>query len=156
MLNKVTLIGRVGQINNIAATNGGTQVINYSLATTKSIKDKVTGQFNDETEWHRLVSFGKCAEHISQKVTQGDLLYLEGELRTRKWEKNGVDHYTTEIVVNDFPRKLPRYFTQQPGAQGQNQGGQQYSPQAQPHGEATQQQYRQHPQNSMDDLPPNF
>lgn len=111
MLNKAQLIGRLGQ-KDVRSTPSGNQVVSYSIATTKSLKDKETGQWKEITEWHRCVSFNKTAEHIGMNVEPGDLLFLEGELRTRKWQtQSGEDRYTTEIVVNDFPRKLPKYFS---------------------------------------------
>lgn len=110
MYQKVILIGRVGQ-KQLGYTKTQKPVAQYSLATTRSFKDKQTGQWNELTEWHRLVSFNQCAEHVDGKLEPGDLIQVEGELRTRKWQdKNGIDRYTTEIVVNDFPRKLPRYY----------------------------------------------
>ncbi|QFT57096.1 single-stranded DNA-binding protein [Microbulbifer sp. THAF38] len=110
MYQKVILIGRIGQKNS-SYTKTQKPVAQYSLATTKSIKDKQTGDWNEHTEWHRLVSFNRCAEHVNNKLESGDLIQVEGELRTRKWQdQNGSDRYTTEIVVYDFPKKLPRYF----------------------------------------------
>jgi len=111
MLNKAQLIGRLGQ-KDVRSTPNGMQVVSYSIATTKSLKDRETGEWKENTEWHRCVSFNKTAEHIGMNVEPGDLLFLEGELRTRKWQtQSGEDRYTTEIVVNDFPRKLPKYFS---------------------------------------------
>ena len=111
MLNKAQLIGRLGQ-KDVRSTPSGMQVVSYSIATTKSLKERETGEWKENTEWHRCVSFNKTAEHIGMNVEPGDLLFLEGELRTRKWQtQSGEDRYTTEIVVNDFPRKLPKYFS---------------------------------------------
>lgn len=111
MLNKAQLIDRLGQ-KDVRSTPNGMQVVSFSIATTKSLKDKETGEWKENTEWHRCVSFNKTAEHIGMNVEPGDLLFLEGELRTRKWQtQSGEDRYTTEIVVNDFPRKLPKYFS---------------------------------------------
>ncbi|OLF84527.1 single-stranded DNA-binding protein [Marinobacter sp. C18] len=105
------------------------QVVSYSIATTKSLKDRETGEWKENTEWHRCVSFNKTAEHIGMNVEPGDLLFLEGELRTRKWQtQSGEDRYTTEIVVNDFPRKLPKYFSKN--------GSQQAAPAPQPQQQA--------------------
>ena len=128
MLNKAQLIGRLGQ-KEVRSTPSGTQVVSYSIATTKSLKDKDTGEWKENTEWHRCVSFNKTAEHIGMNVEPGDLLFLEGELRTRKWQtQSGEDRYTTEIVVNDFPRKLPKYFSKN--------GSQQAAPAPQPQQQA--------------------
>ena len=128
MLNKTQLIGRLGQ-KDVRSTPNGMQVVSYSIATTKSLKDRETGEWKENTEWHRCVSFNKTAEHIGMNVEPGDLLFLEGELRTRKWQtQNGEDRYTTEIVVNDFPRKLPKYFSKN--------GSQQAAPAPQPQQQA--------------------
>lgn len=112
MLNKTTLIGRIGQLTP-AATSAGKSVMQFTMATSKSYKDKETGDWKELTEWHRLVSFEKCADHIRTKLNPGDLIYIEGELRTRKWQakQSGETHYITDIVVRDFPKKLPRYYT---------------------------------------------
>src|SRR5690554_1864054 len=128
MLNKAQLIGRLGQ-KDVRSTPNGMQVVSFSIATTKSLKDKETGEWKENTEWHRCVSFNKTAEHIGMNVEPGDLLFLEGELRTRKWQtQSGEDRYTTEIVVNDFPRKLPKYFSKN--------GSQQAAPAPQPQQQA--------------------
>ena len=128
MLNKAQLIGRLGQ-KDVRSTPNGMQVVSYSIATTKSLKDRETGEWKENTEWHRCVSFNKTAEHIGMNVEPGDLLFLEGELRTRKWQtQSGEDRYTTEIVVNDFPRKLPKYFSKN--------GSQQAAPAPQPQQQA--------------------
>lgn len=112
MYQQVILIGRVGK-KAFGHTVSQKPFATLSLATTRSFKDKQSGEWSEHTEWHQLVSFNQCAEHINLKVESGDLLLVEGELRTRKWQDaNGVDRYTTEIVVSDFPRKLPRYFSQ--------------------------------------------
>ncbi len=110
MFNKAMLIGRIGQLTP-SATKAGKSVMQFTVATTKSYKDKETGDWKELTEWHRCTSFDKVADHLRFHCNPGDLLKVEGELRTRKWEKNGENHYTTEIVVNDFPLRLPRYYT---------------------------------------------
>lgn len=113
MFQQVILIGRMGQ-KKYGFTKTEKPFAQYSLATTRSYKDKQTGEWTEHTEWHQLVSFNQCAEHINEKIAAGDLLLVEGELRTRKWQDGaGIDRYTTEIVVSDFPRKLPRYFNRE-------------------------------------------
>ena len=108
MLNKVTLIGRIGKINTQVTT-----ATKYSLATTESIKNQQTGEWTEHAEWHNLVSFGKCSEHIRDKLKPGDLVYIEGKLQTTKWQdQSGADRYSTEVVVFDFPKKLPKYYNQ--------------------------------------------
>ena len=106
MYQKVILIGRVGQ-KQLGYTKTQKPVAQYSLATTKSFKDKQTGDWNEHTEWHRLVSFNQCAEHVNNKLEPGDLIQVEGELRTRKWQdQNGQDRYTTEVVLQGFNSNL--------------------------------------------------
>lgn len=124
MYQKTILIGRIGKNEFGVTPNTQTSVANYSIATTKSIKDKETGKWNEKTQWHNCVSFNKCAEHIGENIKPGDLIQVEGELETQKWQDNdGNDRYTTKLVVNDFPKKLPRYF---------NRDGQAASQQSQP------------------------
>ena len=124
MLNKVTLIGRIGKIDTKIST-----ATKYSLATTESHKNQQTGNWDEKTEWHNLVSFGKCSEHIRSKLQPGDLIYIEGKLQTSKWQdQQGNDRYTTEIVVLDFPKKLPKYYNQN-GSNAAPQQGHQYEPQ---------------------------
>lgn len=111
MYQKTTLIGRIGEIKP-GYTKTQKPVTQYSVATSKSVKNKKTEQWEEVTEWHRIVSFNKCAEIIRDKYEVGDLLVLEGELSTHKWEdSNGTTHYTTQLIVQDFPKKLPRFFT---------------------------------------------
>ena len=96
-VNKVILIGRLGQNPELRYTQGGTSVSNFSLATNENWTDK-SGQRQERTEWHRVVAWGKTAELCSQYLTKGRQVYLEGKLQTRQWEdQNGQKRYTTEI-----------------------------------------------------------
>jgi single-strand DNA-binding protein len=99
-VNKVILLGRVGKDPEVRALNNGNMVANFSLATSESYKDKTTGEKKETTEWSNLVLWGKTAEIAQKYVSKGDLIYVEGKLQTRSWEKDGVTRYTTEIVVN--------------------------------------------------------
>lgn len=102
-VNKVILVGNVGQEPDVKATQGGSQVVNLSIATSETWNDKQSGQKQDRTEWHRVVFFGKLAEIVSSYVNKGSKLYVEGSLRTRKWQdNNGQDRYTTEIVGGEM------------------------------------------------------
>ncbi len=102
-LNKVILIGRVGADPEIRYMPSGNAVANIRLATNEVYKDKTTGQNQEQTEWHRIVLFGKLAEVVGQYVQKGRLLYLEGRIRTNKWQdQSGQDRYTTEIVANEM------------------------------------------------------
>jgi len=99
-MNKAIIVGRVGQDPEKRATQTGTAVSNFSLATNESIRDQ-SGQTTELTEWHRCVAFGKTAEFINSYVTKGRLVYVDGRLRTRKWtDNNNVTHYSTEIHVD--------------------------------------------------------
>jgi single-strand DNA-binding protein len=105
-LNKVQLIGNVGQEPEIRFTQDGRPIANLSIATSDSWKDK-QGQKQEKTEWHRVVAFGKTAELIQQYVHKGSKLYIEGQLQTRKWTDNqGQDKYTTEVIIQQFGGQL--------------------------------------------------
>lgn len=102
-LNKVILIGRVGADPDIRHMPSGNAVANVRLATNEVYKDKTTGQNQDQTEWHRVVMYGKLAEIVHQYVKKGRLIYVEGRIRTNKWQdQSGQDRYTTEIIANEM------------------------------------------------------
>ena len=102
-VNKVILIGNLGNDPDTRYTAGGAAVANVSLATTDSWRDKETGEQQDRTEWHRVVFFGRLAEIVSEYLHKGSQIYIEGRLQTRKWQdKEGNDRYTTEIVANEM------------------------------------------------------
>jgi single-strand DNA-binding protein len=101
-INKVTLLGNVGQEPEIRTTRGGTKVANLSLATTQYAgKDEATGERRERTEWHRVTVYGAVAELVEKFVSKGSRLYIEGELQTQKWQdrESGQDRYATNIVV---------------------------------------------------------
>jgi len=106
-VNKVILIGRLGRDPEIRYAPSGAAVCSFSIATSRSWKDKATGDKKEETEWHRLVAYDRAAEVIGEYMKKGQVHYFEGRLKTRKWEKDGVDHYTTEVVVDTF-QLLPK------------------------------------------------
>jgi single-strand DNA-binding protein len=100
-INKVILIGNLGQDPEVRYMPSGTAVANVSLATSESWRDRNTGETQERTEWHRVVFFGKLAEVVSQYCKKGSKLYVEGRLQTRKWQgQDGQDRYTTEVVVD--------------------------------------------------------
>ena len=99
-VNKVILVGNVGGDPETRYMPNGNAVTNVTLATSESWKDKQTGQQQDRTEWHRVVFFGRLAEIAGEYLRKGSQVYVEGTLRTREWEKDGVKRYTTEIVVD--------------------------------------------------------
>ena len=101
-INKVILVGNVGTDPEVRYMPSGGAVTNITLATSESWKDKQTGQPQERTEWHRLVFFNRLAEIAGEYVRKGSKLYVEGSLRTRQWEQDGVKRYTTEIVANEM------------------------------------------------------
>jgi single-strand DNA-binding protein len=102
MVNKVLLIGNLGQDPEMRSTASGTSVANLRLATTDRRKDR-EGNWNDHTEWHSVVAFGRTAENVAQYCRKGKQLFVEGRLQTRKWQtKEGVDRYSTEIVADNI------------------------------------------------------
>lgn len=101
-LNKVTLIGNLGNDPEMRALPSGSQVANLSLATTDSWRDKGSGEMQERTEWHRVVVFDRLAEIAGQYLKKGSRVYIEGSLRTRSWEQDGQKKYATEIVCRDM------------------------------------------------------
>ena len=102
-VNKVILLGRVGADPEVKFMPSGTAVLNLSLATNRKFKNQESGNYEDKTEWHRVVFFNKSAETIGQYVKKGQQLYVEGRLQTRKWQdKDGVEKYSTDIISDNF------------------------------------------------------
>jgi single-strand DNA-binding protein len=102
-VNKVILVGNLGQKPEMRYTQTNTAVATLSIATSESWKDKDSGEQREKTEWHRVVFFGKLAEIAEQYLDKGSQLYVEGKLQTRKWQdKEGNDRYTTEILGNEM------------------------------------------------------
>lgn len=102
-INKVILIGNLGQDPEVRYTANGTAVANLRLATSETWRDKQTGEQKENTEWHTVVLFGKTAEIASQYLKKGRQVYIEGRLQTRKWQdKSGNDRFSTEVVGNDM------------------------------------------------------
>jgi len=102
-LNKALLIGRLGKDPETRFMPNGDGVCNVSIATTESWKDKTTGEKKEATEWHRVTMYRKLAEIASQYLKKGSLVYIEGALKTRKWQdQNGKDCYTTEIIADQM------------------------------------------------------
>lgn len=102
-VNKVILIGNLGNDPEVRYTPNGNAVANISLATSETWRDKQSGELQDRTEWHRVVFFNRLAEIVGEYLHKGSKIYVEGSLRTRKWQdKNGVERYTTEIIANEM------------------------------------------------------
>jgi single-strand DNA-binding protein len=170
-INKVTIVGNLGNDPEVKYMPSGGAVANISVATSESWKDKQTGQPQERTEWHRIVFFNRLAEIVGEYLKKGSQVYVEGSLRTRKWQdQGGQDRYTTEVVASEMQMLGGRQgggggmgggadmaYDQTPsyggGAQmgGQQQSGQQSSQQQQPNhsqsnqGQAPQQQQQQRP-----------
>ena len=102
-INKVIIVGNIGQDPEVRYMPSGGAVANVSVATSESWKDKQTGEQVDRTEWHRVVFFNRLGEIAGEYLKRGAKVYIEGSLRTRKWQdKDGQDRYTTEIVANEM------------------------------------------------------
>ncbi|EJF7709214.1 single-stranded DNA-binding protein [Escherichia coli] len=98
-INKVILVGRLGKDPEVRYIPNGGAVANLQVATSESWRDKQTGEMREQTEWHRVVLFGKLAEVAGEYLRKGAQVYIEGQLRTRSWEDNGITRYVTEILV---------------------------------------------------------
>lgn len=156
-LNQVNIIGRLGQDPEIRYANNGTAVCNLTVATSEKWRDKQTQEQKEETEWHRVVVYGKLAEVCGEYLRKGSLAFFSGSLKTRKWQDTaGVERYTTEIRCQDMKMLGGNPAN---GGQGGNAGGQQQSrpqPQQQQSRPQQQPQQNQAPQgtNNFDDDAP--
>ncbi len=157
-INKVILIGNLGADPEVRYTQNNTAIANLSIATSETWKDKQTGEPREQTEWHRCVAYRRLAEIAGEYLKKGSKVYVEGRLQTRKWQgQDGVERYTTEIVINEM-----QMLDGRPGSGQGNYGGGQYQQggqqpqrqaqpqQAQPQGQqpmqqSGQQQQRQQP-----------
>ena len=102
-INKVILIGNLGNDPDVRYTSGGSPIANVNLATSDAWRDKETGDMQERTEWHRVVFFSRLAEIVSEYLRKGSKIYVEGRLQTRKWQdRDGNDRYTTEVVANEM------------------------------------------------------
>jgi single-strand DNA-binding protein len=122
-INKVIIVGNLGADPDIRYFPSGDAVANLSVATSESWRDKNTGEPRERTEWHRVVIRGKLAEIAKQYLHKGSKVYLEGSLRTRKWQtQEGQDRYTTEIVVGGIGSTMQMLDSRGSGPQGGGQG----------------------------------
>ena len=102
-VNKVILIGRLGQDPEVKFTQSGTAVVNFSIATSETWKDKDSGEKNEKTEWHKVVAWRRLAEICGEYLHKGSQVYIEGKLQTRSWEdQDGNKRWTTEVVANQM------------------------------------------------------
>jgi single-strand DNA-binding protein len=118
-INKVILVGNLGQDPEIRYTADGRPIANFSIATSESWKDKNSGEKREKTEWHRVVVFGKLAEICGEYLSKGRQVYIEGKLQTRKWQgQDGQDRYTTEVVIDGFTGTMQMLGTRDGGGGG--------------------------------------
>ncbi|MEF1203058.1 single-stranded DNA-binding protein [Vibrio owensii] len=173
-INKVILVGNLGNDPEIRYMPNGGAVANITIATSESWRDKGTGEQREKTEWHRVVLFGKLAEVAGEYLRKGSQVYVEGQLQTRKWQdQSGQDRYSTEVVVQGFNGVMQMLGGRAQGGapmgggqpQQQQQGGwgqpqqpaqQQYNAPQQQQQQAPQQpqqQYNEPPMDFDDDIP---
>ncbi|MCL9780519.1 single-stranded DNA-binding protein [Vibrio sp. S4M6] len=172
-VNKVILVGNLGNDPEIRYMPNGGAVANITIATSESWRDKATGEQREKTEWHRVALFGKLAEVAGEYLRKGSQVYIEGQLQTRKWQdQNGQDRYTTEVVVQGFNGVMQMLGGRAQGGapagqpMGQAQGGwgqpqqpapamqaQQPSAPTQQAPKPTQPQYNEPPMDFDDDIP---
>ena len=145
-INKVILIGNLGNDPEVKSMPNGNAVANITVATSESWKDKQTGQQQERTEWHRVVFFNRLAEIAGQYLRKGSKVYIEGSLRTRKWQdQSGADRYTTEIVASNMQ------MLDSAGGQHPRNANEQQDAQQEPHQQ--QQQSQQGQAEAFDDIP---
>ena len=101
-VNKVILVGRLGRDPEVRTLESGVSVANFTMATSETYRDKTTNERKEVTEWHNIVLWRGLAEIAQKYLHKGDMVYIEGKLRTRSWEKEGVTRYTTEVVADNM------------------------------------------------------
>ena len=156
-VNKVILVGNIGQDPETKFMPSGGAVTNVSIATSESWKDKATGQPQERTEWHRVVFFNRLAEIAGEYLKKGSKVYVEGQLRTRKWQdQGGQDRYTTEIVASEMQMLDSRGDNEGGGQQARQQAQQPVQQAPAQNRQPQQQPQQQQPQgfdNFDDDIP---
>lgn len=152
-VNKMILLGNLGKDPEVRYQPSGGAVANLTVATSEQWRDKSTGESKEITEWHRVVIFGKLAEVAGEYLRKGSQVYIEGQLRTRKWQaQDGTEKYTTEVVVN-VGGTLQMLGGKQEGGQGNRpQQNQQQRPQQQA-GQSTPPANNEPPMDFDDDIP---
>jgi single-strand DNA-binding protein len=132
-INKVILVGNLGQDPEIRPTSANEAACSFSIATSEVWKDKASGEAKEKTEWHRISSFGRLAEICGQYLIKGSKVYIEGKLRTRKWQDSaGIDKWTTEILLEEM--QILSGGKPKEESQRLNDNGTQRSPMAPPPG----------------------
>lgn len=136
------LVGRLGKDPEVRHLENGATVANFSMATSETYKDKTTGERKEITEWHNIVLWRGLADVASKYLHKGDMVYIEGKLRTRSWEKDNVTRYTTEVVGDNMTMLSPK----------SSGGPSEYSPSSAPSSQGEPNDYKSS-SNSSDDLP---
>lgn len=132
-VNKVILIGNLGQDPSVTYMPSGGAVANITIATSETWQDKATGEKKEKTEWHKVSLFGKLAEVAGEYLRKGSQVYIEGQLQTRKWQdQNGQDRYSTEVVVQGYSGIMQMLGGKSGGQQPAQQGGYSQPQQAAP------------------------
>ena len=123
-VNKVILVGNLGRDPEIRFTQAGKKIANFSIATSEQWRDRQSGERRERTEWHRIVVFNEgLADVVERFVKKGSKLYIEGKLRTRKWQsQDGKDNYSTEVVLEGFNSNLTMLDNRGAGNDGQETG----------------------------------
>ena len=121
-VNKVIIVGNLGKDPEMRSFPNGDQVANVTIATTDRYKDKASGEMKEITEWHRVSFFGRLAEIVGQYLRKGSQVYVEGSLRTRSWEKDGVKQYSTEIRADQMQMLGSRQGQGAPSGGGDDDG----------------------------------
>lgn len=147
-LNKVTIIGYVGKTPETKTANNGTLFCKLSVATTETITDRATGAKTKKTDWHNVVTFGKVAEICEKYISKGHQVYIEGKLKNGSYEKDGITHYTTDIMASSV---LSLERRQTDGNTNINYQG--HQPKQSYQQQSYQQQYSQPKQQSFSDIP---
>ncbi|WP_135077159.1 single-stranded DNA-binding protein [Terasakiella sp. SH-1] len=119
-VNKVILVGNLGRDPEVRFTNDGAKIVNLSLATSETWKDRQTGERRDRTEWHRVVIFNERLADVAERfLRKGSTVYLEGALQTRKWtDQQGIEKYTTEVVLQRYRGELTMLGSRSGGGEG--------------------------------------
>jgi single-strand DNA-binding protein len=148
-VNKVILVGNIGQDPEVRYLPDGSAVASLSLATSVVWKDKTTGQPQERTEWHRVSFFGRLAEIVKDYVHKGSKIFVEGSLRTRKWDKDGQTHYATEVIADEM-----QLLDGKPAGGDQQQDFQQRTAQQQAPAQRSQPAQQQRPQPAQNQQQP--
>lgn len=148
-VNKVILLGRLGKDPEIKTFGNDNQLANLTVATSKKIKDQQSGEWNEKTEWHNVTVFGFSAKYAEKYLNKGSQVYIEGELETTSYEKDGVTKYSTKIIVSGYNGVL-QGLGGNPQSEGNQQAPQQQQRQQQQPVQAAQ---NLQPANAEDDLP---